>query len=122
LESFLAQGAVYGFESIVQGVELLAPGHSLWTDWSGRPQKSRSYWQLPFLRQDQETGREGDKEKRSGLSSLSPGLPVSLSERCRAVSDLADILRDAVQSQLLSDAPLGIFLSGGIDSSAVATL
>src|SRR5262249_15455768 len=48
LESFLAQGAVCGLKSIVEGVELLAPGQSLFTDWAGKPQQCRIYWRVPL--------------------------------------------------------------------------
>src|SRR5437764_465820 len=48
LESYLAQGAVWGPEALVAGVELLEPGQSLWADWSGKPERRVIYWRIPF--------------------------------------------------------------------------
>lgn len=100
LESFLAQGAVCGVQSIIAGIESLEPGQSLITDWIGRPINSRTYWQIPFF-----TGSE-----------------VAQLDRISAVEKLADVLRDSVNSHLISDVPIGIFLSGGIDSSTITTI
>ncbi|HEY7328462.1 MAG TPA: asparagine synthase (glutamine-hydrolyzing) [Gemmataceae bacterium] len=102
LESFLAQGAVYGAESIVQGVHLLAPGQSLTTDWLGRAVKERTYWRIPFTPLAQEGARDLARDQ--------------------AEHQLGATLRQAVQMQLLADVPLGLFLSGGIDSAALATV
>src|SRR5207245_2739526 len=71
------------------------PGHLLtWTDGAARIEQ---YWRLP----PDETfgGSEGD-----------------------AVAALRDVLTDAVRSHLVSDVPLGAFLSGGVDSSTVVGL
>jgi asparagine synthase (glutamine-hydrolysing) len=105
LESFLAQGAVCGPESIIEGIELLAPGQSLWTDWSGQPLRTGRYWQIPFV----------------PAGSDSPAA-VDHVERTPAVSRLAQTLREAVKLRLIADVPLGLFLSGGIDSAALAAL
>ena len=81
--------------SIFEHVRKLPPGHSLqWQD--GRP-TIRQYWQIA----DQETfaGSEAD-----------------------AAEQLRTVLADAVRSHLVSDVPLGAFLSGGVDSSAVVGL
>ncbi|MFH1923306.1 MAG: asparagine synthase-related protein, partial [Planctomycetota bacterium] len=101
LESFLAQGAVCGAASLIAGVELLGPGESLWTDWSGKPVGQRTWWRIPFGTADE-----------SG--------PLDSRTRAREVARLADTLRDAVRLRLISDVPLGLFLSGGIDSGAIA--
>ena len=78
--------------SMLEGVRKLPPGHFLrWRD--GHSDVVR-YWQIaaeePF------TGTEEE-----------------------AVETLRTVLRDAVSSHMMSDVPLGAFLSGGVDSSAV---
>ena len=81
--------------SIFRSVRKLPPGHVLiWHD--GRID-IRQYWQLPA--QESFRGSEVD-----------------------AVRDLQVTLADAVKSHLISDVPLGAFLSGGIDSSLVVGL
>jgi asparagine synthase (glutamine-hydrolysing) len=101
LEGYLAQGAVYGAGAIVTGVELLEPAHSLVTDWSGRSVRSAAYWRLPFGR----------------IETAAPP-----TDRARAVAALHDTLREAVALRLTADVPVGLFLSGGVDSAAVATI
>jgi asparagine synthase (glutamine-hydrolysing) len=98
LESFLAQGMVCGDETLVEGIHLLAPGTSLTLDWSGRERSHHRYWQIQFP---------------------APSTPISRND---AVSRLAEMLREAVHQQLVSDVPLGLFLSGGVDSSALTAL
>ncbi len=98
LESFFAQGAVHGDETIIRNVQQLAPGESLVTDWCGSPLSRRPYWSIP------------------------PPAQTGPHPREPAIRSLADRLRDAVRMHLISDVPLGVFLSGGIDSASVATL
>ena len=104
VEGFLAQGAVYGHKAIIERIESLPPGQSLVTDWSGQSLKTRMYWQLPFV---------STERKESA---------PTLADRQRIVRDLAITMREAVKLHLVSDVPLGVFLSGGIDSTALATL
>jgi asparagine synthase (glutamine-hydrolysing) len=81
--------------SIFRAVRKLPPGHLLtWTN--GRIQVER-YWQWPAY--EDYSGTEQD-----------------------AVADLHGVLADAVRSHLVSDVPLGAFLSGGVDSSVVVGL
>ena len=81
--------------SIFQSVRKLPPGHLLtWAD--GRLRVER-YWQLPA--DETFEGSETD-----------------------ASVALFDVLTDAVRSHLVSDVPLGAFLSGGVDSSLVVGL
>jgi len=97
VESFLAQGMVCGLDALVEGIELVAPGESLVVDWQGRPKHRAAYWRFPF-------------EEASDCT------------RNEAVSDLSESLREAVDFHMVSDVPLGVFLSSGVDSNAVVTV
>jgi asparagine synthase (glutamine-hydrolysing) len=81
--------------SILAGVRKLPAGHRLVCDERG-PRVER-WWELPFTPDP------------------------SISDR-DAVEGLRERLREAVRVRLMSDVPLGAFLSGGIDSSAVVAL
>jgi asparagine synthase (glutamine-hydrolysing) len=95
--SYLSQGFVIGPTTIVEGVRLLPPATTLTIAPGPRAHDAnihtlRRYWTPPS-----NTHGTTDDELREELTST-------------------------VRMQLVSDAPLGIFLSGGIDSSAVAAL
>jgi asparagine synthase (glutamine-hydrolysing) len=81
--------------SIFAGIHKLPPGHLL--RWQNGTVALRPYWEVPI---DERT-------------------PASEAE---AVGQLRRVLADAVQSHLMSEVPLGAFLSGGIDSSLVVGL
>ena len=78
-----------------QAIRKLQPGHSLL--WKNGEIKLERYWQLDF----------------------SPKLSISEEE---AGERVVDLLREAVRVRLMSEVPLGAFLSGGIDSSAIVAL
>ena len=100
LESFPSQGMVCGAAAIVEGISLLPPATSLRLDWDGVEIRRERYWSLPFAPEDDDSrGRRED-----------------------AVAELSGELRRAVALHLIADVPLGIFLSGGVDSSALATV
>jgi asparagine synthase (glutamine-hydrolysing) len=79
-------------ESAFEGVERLRPAHALVVD--GAQLRTHRYWKLSY----------------------EPKLQVSDDE---AAEMLRHELRDATERRLISDVPLGAFLSGGVDSSAV---
>jgi asparagine synthase (glutamine-hydrolysing) len=84
-------------ETLFQGVRKLLPGRLLsWSLEDGLT--SRRYWRLPAA-----------------------GDPAPGTIRQRA-TELRERLREAVRSHLMSDVPLGLFLSGGIDSSGLLAL
>lgn len=83
--------------TIFKGVNKLMPGHSLSIDESGTCTES-TYYKIPYTRE---------------FSNLSYE---------QAQKELVKILDRSVQRRLVSDVPLGSFLSGGIDSSVIATL
>jgi asparagine synthase (glutamine-hydrolysing) len=100
LDEYLEYEFVPSPRSIVVGVTKLQPGHTLrWSLRDGSPRLSR-YW-APDLNVD------GNRRDRS------------LEQEC---DELRAVLRESVRKELISDVPLGVFLSGGIDSSAVAAM
>lgn len=99
LLSYLAFGGVHEPSTIVDGVAALPPGHV--ARWSVRRGLEVSpYW------------------------SLADAFAVrsALTDRAEAVAAVRERLLDAVQCHLVGDVPLGVFLSGGIDSSALTAL
>jgi asparagine synthase (glutamine-hydrolysing) len=83
----------------VEGVRLLEPGLVLVCDWEGKERDRRRYWPWP------------------GKASLD-----SAPNRPAAVIRLRQVLQEAVQQHLVADVPVGVFLSSGVDSTAVAAL
>jgi asparagine synthase (glutamine-hydrolysing) len=98
LDEYLAYEFVPSPRSIVRGIRKLEPGHTLTWSIADGTARTRHYW-TPEL-------------------SLDPAIAsLSVDERCEG---LRAALRESVRKELISDVPLGVFLSGGIDSSAVA--
>src|SRR5229473_6007479 len=99
--SYLAFGSVYEPWTIVEGVRAVPPGHVLTVE--NGSLSSREYWN-PL----QASSRaESDASSGNGIATA---------------DQLPAILRDAVLSHLVSDVPVGVFLSGGIDSSALVAV
>jgi asparagine synthase (glutamine-hydrolysing) len=92
VQSYLAFGYVPDSMCIFAGVEKLGPGHILVREGTGEI-RIRRYW-----------------------SALRPERRIAESD---AIVELQRLLSDAVESHLVSDVPVGAFLSGGIDSSTV---
>jgi asparagine synthase (glutamine-hydrolysing) len=78
-----------------RSIRKLEPGH--WLRWQNGEIETERYWQLDFSRKIKITEEEAGER-------------------------VVDLLRDAVKVRLMSEVPLGAFLSGGIDSSAVVAL
>ncbi len=97
LPEFLATRFVSGEETFFRGVRKLLPGRTL--SWSlAEGARERRYWRLPVEPDDDRTSfKEHAGEVRARLEA-------------------------AVRSHLMSDVPLGLFLSGGMDSSGLAAL
>jgi asparagine synthase (glutamine-hydrolysing) len=102
LDQYLALEFVPSPRSMVLGVSKLPPAHTLTWSVAEGTHTLRRYWE-PSL-------REGADSVRSARS---------LDSQCE---ELLDVLRESVRKELISDVPLGVFLSGGIDSSAVAAM
>ncbi len=89
---FLSLNYVPGPHTLVPGIEKLPPGH--WMEWQGGRTSTQAYWQLPM------------------------GAPVHRSLDS-AKEELDGLLRNSVREHLMSDVPLGVWASGGLDSSAI---
>ena len=96
LDAYLAHHYIPAPLTIFKGIRKLRPGHVLVID--ERQVAERCYWRPPPF-----GGRDTDAPECS-------------------VDELRALLEDAVREHLMSDVPLGVFLSGGIDSSVVAAL
>ncbi len=97
VEEYFAYGYVPDPRTIYQGVRKLEPAHLLvWRRGEAEP-RPRAYWNLVF-----EDGADIDE--------------TAVHE------ELIERLRDAVSCRMISEVPLGAFLSGGVDSSAVVAM
>src|SRR5258708_18446513 len=99
LDDYLAYEFVPSPGSIVRGIKKLEPGHTLTWSLAESTHAPRRYWS-PELNLDG-AGRRGIEEEYERLRSA---------------------LRESVRKEVISDVPVGRFLSGGIDSSAVAAM
>ncbi|MFN8545950.1 MAG: asparagine synthase (glutamine-hydrolyzing) [Candidatus Binatia bacterium] len=84
-----------GPQTIFRGIRRLRPGTLL--EVSARGVTERTYWEVPVA-------------------------AAPARDEAEWVEAVADLLRDAVRRRLLSEVPLGAFLSGGVDSSTVVGL
>lgn len=98
LDSFLTFGYVPGDLCILEGVKKLPPASALIFDLNKNSLKVFEYWQLPI------SNNYG--VKNINLDSLYEEFDV--------------LFKDSVKKQLVSDVPIGVLLSGGIDSSIIA--
>ena len=103
LANYLTFGSAYDPFTLVEGVRTLPAGHTL--TWENGSLREERYWDLV---DESATG--------AGESLLSHDDEVS------AMRQLQPMLEDAVRMQLVSDVPVGVFLSGGIDSSALVSI
>jgi asparagine synthase (glutamine-hydrolysing) len=92
LDCFLSLNYVPAPWTLVDGIEKLRPGH--WLEWHDGEVQSEAYWRLPL--------RTGEWHDRHA-----------------ALEELDRLLKDSVAEHLMADVPLGIWLSGGIDSSTL---
>jgi asparagine synthase (glutamine-hydrolysing) len=98
LPELLGTRYLSGPQTLFEGIERLLPGHTLVFE-DGRV-TTRQYWDVPVARD---------------------GRHARITER-DAVDEFRHRLEEAVRVRLMADVPLGMFLSGGLDSSAIAAL
>ncbi len=98
LAVYLSFGYLPAPETAFRGIKMLLPASLLEIDLAGAVNERR-YWQLP---------------------ELAPLDPAASAESW--LGELGDKLEEAVKLRLMSDVPLGAFLSGGLDSSLIVAL
>ena len=97
LPDYLANHAPSGSKTLFHGVKRLLPGHTItWRD--GKIQLGR-YWDVSFSKAKDEGHSDRDY-----------------------IEQWKELFRTSVKLRLMADVPLGMFLSGGIDSSAIAAV
>lgn len=94
LATFLSFGSVYEPHTVVEGIFALKPGHYLTWD-SGRI-SIHQYWRVP-AQSDDSTAEHAQEQ-------------------------ISEEIGESVRLQTVSDVPVGVFLSGGIDSSAITAI
>jgi len=97
LSRYLAFGYVPAPDTIYEGIHKLPPGHFL--TYENGELEVKPYWRIDFSRAEVRDDDDAALQR-----------------------DFLSLFRDAVRLRLMSDVPLGVFLSGGIDSSAVVAM
>jgi asparagine synthase (glutamine-hydrolysing) len=95
LYNYFANSYVMGPRTIFRGVRRLQPGH--WLKAEGANVDERCYWAPPAPSEERADGEA-------------------------VIEEALAILKDSVRLRLVADVPVGFFLSGGVDSSAVVAL
>lgn len=123
LESYLLFGSVSEPATMIEGVRSLLPGHALDVNLEMADAGSRPYWTLPVMTVATGNGVSHDHAGIHGLGG-NGGHASALNghDRRGAARALRGLLEDSVDTHLISDEPLGVFLSGGVDSTAIAAL
>ncbi len=104
LDTYLSFGYMLGADTLFRGVRRLTPGHVLIVDTHAGTLEERPFWRWQDARTD------------PLAPELTPTAPAEAAACAR------DLLRDSVRLHLRSDVPLGLFLSGGVDSASMLAL
>lgn len=99
LDCFLATGYVPGERCMLTGFNKLPPAYALVFDLRTGQSNLWRYWQLPELASAQEPQDEA-----------------------ALLDELETLLEDSVRGQMVADVPVGVLLSGGVDSSLVTAM
>lgn len=99
LNEYLAYQSIPAPRTLIKGIRTLPPGTYLTISASGQIDQVQ-YWDL--------------------LQSHSP--EACIADKAATVRRVGELLREATEQHLVSDVPVGVFLSGGIDSSAITAL
>ncbi|WP_417783947.1 asparagine synthase (glutamine-hydrolyzing) [Terasakiella pusilla] len=98
LKKYLAYGFIPAPYTFYKNVQKLSAGHRIWYNLATQDVELSTYWAYEIQR-----------------DTIAPSIE-------EASEQFLELLRGAVKRRMVSDVPLGVFLSGGIDSSSVAAL
>ncbi len=104
LRNFLTFGHAVAPKSIYRGINKLLPGHYLLAR-NGRSE-IRQYWDV----------------ERAARVAGNGTTPANVSDPEQYITEILTLLDDSVRRRMIADVPVGAFLSGGVDSSAVVAL
>lgn len=96
LSEFLYYGNALGSRSMYEGIEQVPPGNCITYDLNTHTYKVQAFWSLESVE------------------------PTNHQELNPVKEELLSLLEKGVERHLVSDVPVGVFLSGGIDSSLIA--
>jgi asparagine synthase (glutamine-hydrolysing) len=99
LPDYLANHGTSADETLFQGIKRLLPGHTLL--WHDGQLKIEKYWDVHYRTSEPDAARRSDQDY---------------------IEEWGELFRESVRLRLMADVPLGMFLSGGIDSSAIAAM
>ena len=97
VEEYFAYGYIPEPRTIFRGANKLPPGFTLTLKRGGTRALPRQYWDMPFQ-------------------------PVKVASESAAIDELVERLKESIRLRMIADVPLGAFLSGGVDSSAVVAM
>ncbi len=97
LETYLWNGYVAGTDTIIKDIKKLNSSSYLVISLDNFQIKEQRYWQIPEL-------------------------PTKRTDTLKDLNLLKETLIDSVRLRMISDVPLGVFLSGGVDSSAIVAI
>jgi asparagine synthase (glutamine-hydrolysing) len=101
LPDFLANHAPSGDATLFAGIKRLPPGHTL--TWQDGRISIREYWDIHF-------------------ADALPGPAAGSAAEGALIEEYRERLTEAIRLRLMSDVPLGMFLSGGIDSATITAI
>jgi asparagine synthase (glutamine-hydrolysing) len=96
LSDYLANHATSGEETLFKSIKRLLPGHLM--TWRDGEVSIRRYWDVDFSKD------------------------ADVCDDTTYIERWSELFRESIRLRLMADVPLGMFLSGGIDSSAIAAL
>ena len=117
LQSYLLFGSVSEPMTLIEGVLSLPPGHTITVDLAdnGSAIQPRPYWSLAKR-------ISARRHANENFQPLTAGNGHAQTSHSTTLARVRTLLEESVRGHLIADVPVGVFLSGGIDSTSLAAL